>query len=411
MKLNPIRPALAKATSALAVTAAVASLAACSGSSIQQSIEPKTTSVNPLSSKLQFAVGTANIAGQVGLNTLVTLRQTASGYQGTSLLSDAPTITGPSGFTVPAAPDAYNDAGTASISAFIPTNIASPPPTTTFDPDPGGGATGNYLASSYGFFPGVVANSGDTPALQPGGMPFYSSVNTTLGGTTLEYIGGPPAFVPPGHASPQDGTFPSGFAGYTLGFVDFQATPVSGSYALNVVIPTGINTTTGVESYGSLSTSATLNAATVLPAWTTAPSFTSDGTGGGTVATNFPNPGAATEEYIEVVDNGPAACITEGSAPYYYTFKITPGDATVTIPDNLGATKVGGTANDTLCPGDAVTVYGFAVDYPLYSSAFPQSDGNPAPTITTSGQDDVTTSPPSSGMDVEAKHRVQGRRR
>jgi len=238
-------------------------------------------------------------------------------------------------------------------------------------------------------------------------MPFYSSLNSALG-APLEYIGGPPAFVPPGHSSPQDGTFAAGYEGFTLGFVDFQATPVSGTYGLSVVIPTGINSTTGVESYGTLSTTASLTATTVLPAWTTAPSFTTDGTGGGTIATNFATPGAATEEYIELVDTGggSATCITEGSYPYYYTFKVTPGVATVTVPDNLGAAKPGAAANPTLCPGDSVSVYGFAVDYPLYSSAFPQSDGNPAPTITTSGQDDITTSP-ASATAAEAKQRKQ----
>jgi hypothetical protein len=410
MNFNTMKHLSVRTTVAIAAAAISATLAACSGSSIQSSLEPSTTSVSPLTAKLQFAVGTANIAGIVGLNTLVTLRQTASGYAGTSVLSNAPTITGPSGFTVPATIDAYGDAGTNMISAFIPTSITSPPPQTTFDPD-GNGAQGNYLASSYGFFPGVVANSNEAPDLQPGAMPFYSSANANLGGP-LTYIGGPPAFVPPGHSSPQDGTFSSGFVGYGLGFADFQATPVSGSYALNVVIPTGINATTGVESYGSLSATAALSATTVLPAWTTAPSFTSDGTGGGTITTNFATPGASTEEYLELVDTGGGSttCITEGRYPYYYTFKVTPGVATVTVPDNLGAAKPGAAANPTLCSGDAVTVYGFAVDYPLYNSAFPQSNGNPAPAITTSGQDDITTSPPSSGADVEAKQRAQMRR-
>jgi hypothetical protein len=46
-----------------------------------------------------------------------------------------------------------------------------------------------------------------------------------------------------------------------------------------------------------------------------------------------------------------------------------------------------------------VAVYGFAVDYPLYASAFPQSNGKAAPVITTSGQDDVTTSAESTGTE------------
>ena len=387
-----------------AVLAAI-SLAACSGSSVQQSLVPPTkTTVNPVTgTTLQFAVGTANIAGQVGLNTLVTLRQNTGPYVGTSILSNGPTITGPAGFTVPAAPDAYADAGTGHISGFVPTSLASPPPQTTFDPNAGGSVQGNFLASSYGFFPGVVGTSGSTPSLQPGAMPFYSSLNATLGCTgcsgPLQYIGGPPAFVPPGHRSTQDDTFPSGYAGYTLGFVDFQAAPVTGAYTLNIVIPTGINSS-GVESYGSKTAAASLTATTVLPAWTTPPTFVSDGTGGGTVTTNFGGGGGATEEYIEVVNTGPGTCQGSGGAPYYYTFKVTPGTATVTVPDNIGAALTTGTPGHTFCTatddsaatGDAVEVYGFAVDYPLYSSAFPQSNGKAAPAITTSGQDDVTTS-------------------
>jgi hypothetical protein len=355
---------------------------------------------------LEFAVGTANIAGTVGLNTLVTLRQA----NGTSILSNAPTITGPAGFTVPAgAPDAYGDAGTAHISAFIPTSIASPPPQTTFDPDPGGSAQGNYLASSYGFFPGVLANSGSTPDLQPGPMPFYSMVNTVLAGTPLEYIGGPPAFVPPGHTSTQDGTFPGGYPGYTLGFADFQATPVSGAYALNIVIPTGINSS-GVESYGSKAATANLTAGTVLPAWGTAPTFTPDGTGGGTIATNFAGGGGVTEEFVELVNVGPASCQLSGSAPYYYTFEVPLGSATVAVPDSIGAAPIGKAQPHTFCTAaentaaagaataeDGWAIYGFAVDYPLLEAGFPASDGVANPTITTSGQDDITTSPAGAG--------------
>jgi len=41
-----------------------------------------------------------------------------------------------------------------------------------------------------------------------------------------------------------------------------------------------------------------------------------------------------------------------------------------------------------------VTLYGFAVDYSLFSTAYPQSNGVPAPAFTlNAGQADVTTSP------------------
>jgi hypothetical protein len=392
---------------------AILSLAACSGGSIQQSLQPTTTTTNPVSgSTLEFAVGTANVAGTVGLNTLVTLRQTGSNA-GTSVLSNAPTITGPTGFAVPSlanAPDAFGDAGTDLISGTIVTSLASPPPQTTFDPDAGGSAQGNYLASSLGFFPGVVGISGEAPSLAPGPMPFYSANNPTLAGTPLEYIGGPPAFTPPGHTSTQDGTFIGGYAGYTLGFTDFQAKPVSGTYGLNVVIPTGVNQTTGVSSFGSKSATATLAAGTVLPTWLNPPTFTPDGTGGGTITTNFAAGGGVTEEFIELLNVGVAdatgsqignTCEVTGGAPYYYTFEVAPGTATVTVPDNIGAINPGKPQPHTFCTAaengttagqDNWVVYGFAVDYPLLEAGFPASNGVANPTITTNGQDDITTS-------------------
>ena len=44
------------------------------------------------------------------------------------------------------------------------------------------GRRGNYLASSLGFFPGVVANSGLTPSLEPGPLPFYAANNPVARG-------------------------------------------------------------------------------------------------------------------------------------------------------------------------------------------------------------------------------------
>ncbi len=399
----------------------ILALAACSGSSIQSSIEPPTTTTNPITlSTLQFAVGTANIAGTVGLNTVVTLRQNAGSSIGTSVLTNAPTIIGPTGFKVPAlamAPDAYGDAGTGEITGAIATSIATNPPDSTFDPNSGGSPQGNYLASSWGFFPGIVANSGLTPNLQPGPMPFYSMNNATLDGTPIPYIGGPPAFTPPGHTSTQDGTFQSGYPGYTLGITDFQATPVSGTYQLNVVIPTGINSS-GVSSYGTKQATATLSATKVLPSWVNPPTFVPDGTGGGTITTNFAGGGGVTEEFVELVNigaagGGGASCQLTGGAPYYYTFKVPVGAATVTVPDNIGAAPPGKAQPHTLCtaaennaaaPGsgeDNWLVYGFAVDYPELEAGFPASNGVAAPAITTSGQDDITTSATSTGPDDE----------
>jgi hypothetical protein len=391
----------------LCLIAALA-LGACSQQSAQSALEPAYSSCNPLNSTLQFYAGTANVAGVTGLNTLVTLRQNAGANctAGASLLVDAPTITGPAGFTVPAAADAGGDAGTNKISGSIVTSLLTPPAASTFNNT----TTGNGLATSYGFMPSVQQSSLTGPSLQPYALPFYA-------GTKLTYIGGPPAFVPPAdsggtHTSTRDGTFPSGYLGYVLGFVDFQAPPVAGSYGLSVTIPTGQNLQSGNSSYGTETAASSITHVAPLATWAAAPTFVSDGTGGGTITTNFAGGAGLTEEYIELVDMGPGTTASACTAnplvvtyPIYYTFKVAPGTATVTVPDNIGPAQPGKTQGHTLCTaadnggatgpgGDAVTLYGFAVDYSLFSSAFPQSNGNPAPTITlNAGQADVTTSP------------------
>jgi hypothetical protein len=396
-------PLLAFAALLLGFTAS-----SCSGAATQAGLEPAvTTTVNPATqTTLQFAVGSAVIAGKPGLNTLETLRQNSGPNVGTSVLANAPTILGPAGFSVPAAPDAYADAGGASIVGTIQTSITSAPAPTTFNPSSGSA----FIASSYGFLPSAVNNSNVVPNLVPSAMPFYAANNPVLSGTGLTYVGGPPAFVPPGHTSAQDGQFPNGYKGYTLGFADFQATPVSGTYTLSVVVPTGINATTGQSSFATLTAKSALGA-TALPAWTTAPAFVPDGTGGGTITANFGAGGAVTEEYLELVDTGPADCQLAGTAPYYYTFKVSPGQATVMVPDKIGSAPPGTAQPHTLCtsaenttiagtstPGDSYLVYGFAVDYPLFNSAFPQSTGQAAPVIAgASGQADLTSSAATTG--------------
>jgi hypothetical protein len=411
----------------LALTAVL--VVGCSGSSLQSSLEPaQTESVNPITqATLQFEAGTAEIVGQPGLNALVTYRQNAGPHIGASILVNAPTITAPSGFVVPSTPDAGTDAGTNHISGYIPNSVPNEvngtAPVDTFNPS---GAAFDYLASSYGFFPALNTSPNGGTNLTPGPMPFYVANNPVLSGNAapipsqLQYIGGPPAFVPPGHTSTQDGSYNQyqetgqNVAGFTLGVSTFQATPVAGLYNLSVQVPTGTNQQTGVTTYGKKTASSTV-AVRYLPAWFTSPTFVPDGTGGGTITTNFPATGGAaaiTEEYLEFVNIGPSLCQLSGVGPYYYTFKVTAGTATVTVPDNIGAAPPGKAQPHTLCtsaentaaaggtatPGDSWLVYGFAVDYPLQSSAFPASQGQASPTIVGSaGQDDITTSNATTG--------------
>ncbi|MGH7707523.1 MAG: hypothetical protein ACREM6_06295 [Vulcanimicrobiaceae bacterium] len=429
-------PTLNKLHMSMAAAVAAAAIAGCS----QSSQEPKITgTVNPLTqTTLQFAVGTANIAGTVGLNSVETFRQNAGADVGASILANAPTIVGPAGFLVPKQPDAFTDGGTNSITGSLETNIGVAPPQTTFDPpysnDPNSNPLGlNGLASSYGILPATVGNASAKPNLFPYSLPFYTGANPTLSLASTPtlpcyappmgapataqycYVGGPPAFVPKGHTSTQDGTFNGGDPGFVLGFVDFQAVPVAGTYTLNVTVPTALNPSNGQPTFGVKTATSNLGSTTALPAWTTPPTFMSDGTGGGTITTNFAGGGGVTEEYLELVNTSVFTakgapignvCQLSGLAPYYYTFEVPPGTATVTVPDNLGAAPPGKTQPHTLCTaaentnggttpvsGDGYAVYGFAVDYPLIESAFPASQGQTAPTIAgTGGQADVTTS-------------------
>ncbi len=422
----------------LALTAVL--FAGCSGSSIQQSLQPaQNETVNPITqATLQFEAGTAEIVGRPGLNALVTYRQNAGPHIGASILVNSPTITGPAGFVVPSTKDAGGDGGTNHISGSVPTSLTTTPPATTFDPaggivNPVTGDAFYFLASSYGFFPTLPAKPNGTNYLTPAPMPFYVATNAALSANTapipsqLQYIGGPPAFVPPGHTSTQDGSYSQfaqaggqNVAGFALGVATFQATPAAGNYGLNVTVPTATSTTTGVTSFATKTASSTI-ALTFLPAWATAPTFVSDGIGGGTITTNFATGGTATEEYLELVDIGvPGSggapntgftCQKSGKGPYYYTFKVTPGTAAVAVPDNLGGAPPGTALPHTLCTaaentagngastvGDAYLVYGFAIDYPLQSSAFPASQGVAAPAIAgAGGQDDITTSNATTG--------------
>jgi hypothetical protein len=425
------------------IVATSALLAACSGSSVQNSIEPSVTSqTNPVSqSALAFAVGTANIAGNatLGLNAVATLRQTA-GNIGASILVNAPTITGPAGFVVPAAPDAYTDAGTNHISGALITSVVTSPPDTTFDPT-GNSQSGAFgIASSMGIIPAGVINPANTPSLFPYPLPFYAAENAALAAagaalTTsgsaptplqLYYLGGPPAFVAAGHTSTQDGTFTGNPPGYQLGFTDFQAVPTAGAYTLSVAIPTGIDSASGVSSVATKSAASVLHTANVLPAWATAPTFTPDGAGGGTIALNFPGGGAISEEYVELVDLGvtPSGgslswpCQTSGSGPYYYTFRVAAGQPAVAVPDHLGAAAPGTTLGPTVCTAAANTtaegsataaddfaVYGFAVDWPLDAlvAAEIANANSPTPALTgAAGTDDITTSPPSFSATISA---------
>ncbi|MBC5810119.1 MAG: hypothetical protein GIW95_04570, partial [Candidatus Eremiobacteraeota bacterium] len=223
-----------------------------------QSSGPGFTPVNPLTTNvLQFAVGTANIGstGTIGLNTVVTLRQ-PNGLDGTLL--NQPIITGPAGFL-----NTGSATGSCSVASPTTTGVAQPSGAgtdagtnqITGSPQPlpaGSFAICTTLGTSGGAFGFGFQPANSTTAA---GVSFgrYSLPAYTASANQLPYIGGPPQFP-----QARDGTFPSGFQGYPMGFTDFNVPPVLGTYNLNVVIPTGFNSA-NVATFGNLSANGTLN--------------------------------------------------------------------------------------------------------------------------------------------------------
>lgn len=385
----------------LSALVAGALLAGCSGGLATNgaSVSPSVNQQPLAANKLEFAVGTANYQGTTYLNTVVSYRQPNGA---SAVLLDTPTITGPAGFTVPAVGSAGTDAGTSHISGTpqqVPTNPpASPAPATTF------GQSGG--AFSYGFAP---FNSGTTgAALYPGNpglyyQPFYTSTSKKF-----SFYGGPPAFP-----FFNDGTYPAGFLGYSLGFTTFGATPVNGTYTLSVNVPAANAAPV------TATASATLNAAQTvgLPALA---SVASDGSGG---LTGSVTPGAsATETIVYVIDCGPDAtlsqvlpagvtCGTQLAGSYLAaaglsslqsrSFTVGPFSAATnwTLPRNLGPCNTPGCkgASPSIPAGDDYVVMAISFDYGAIEAA-PPINTSQTPNITgPNGQSDLAISAPITG--------------
>lgn len=350
----------------LAALAAAGLLAGCSGalSTNGAAQTPPVQQANLSADKLEFAVGTANFQGTTYLNTVVSFRQPNGA---SAVLVDTPTITGPTGFTVPAVSSAGADAGTNHISATPQTAPtyppAPPPPATTF-----GQAGGAF---SYGFAP---FNAGTTGAPNyPGHPALYAQPFYISPSAKVSFYGGPPAFP-----FFNDGTFPAGFLGYSQGFTMFGATPISGAYTLSVLVPAA-NAQAITDSV-----TANLNAGTVLGLPVVA-GIVEDGSGGlsGTVT-----PGAgATETLVYINDK---------SAGLWYTVGPINGaaPATFTLPSNLAPCTTPGCKGSapSIGTGDTYKVYAVSFDYPAFESAPPNSTSQ-TPTITgTGGQSDLSVS-------------------
>lgn len=356
----------------LAILVAVGVSACTSGNS---AIIPPSSSANLNANTLQFAVGTANINGSTGLNTVVTYRQ-PNGLSGA--LADYPVIVGPNSFVVPSVTSAGADAGTNSISGDIP------PAGSTHTFGTSGGAFG------YGFAPANTSTTGGAN-FSLYSLPLYSI------GTKVVWRAGPPAWP-----NVRDGTFPPGFQGYTMGFVDFSATPVTGTYTLNLRVPTSPSTIATFSTTATLSTTTPLG---VMPVLT----FKPDGLGGGTF-TYGALPAGVTEAFV-VVLNRDGKCYSASGNTSWFTVPLT-GSGTATLPDTIGPT-LNGAPTQTLCTaansaafnaangttgGDRFYFYAVGANYPLFESAYPQSTV-PNPTITGSnGQADITTTARQSGQ-------------
>jgi hypothetical protein len=395
---------------AIAVAAVAALLTGCGGGS-NGGASPTVTQANLTNDKLQLVVGTAfnEADGTTGLNVVATFRQ-SNGLSAVD--ADEPSITGPSGFTVPAGfPGAYgavnNDDGTATISSSPQVNVNQTPTSTTLgtftgvfsyglaplnsdnyeayyvpgDPNayPGNGFTySNYDANGYPFF------------LEPFGPP-ASSDDSSI------FLEGPPA-VP----FFNNGLAASGFAGYSPGFTAFEITPVAGTYTMNIKVPT---TNGASPSFTATATLSTTTSPLTPPVIGSATPTTGGLTGTVTIGAG------AVETLVFITDYRFAINPNTGnpyvSATYYYTVEVTgTGSQTWTLPGTLGPCSGSGCQNgastqtasltlgdptaSTPVPPDDYTVQAISFDYSALEDG-PPGNTSQTPTIAgTSGQADLS---------------------
>lgn len=379
-----------------ATTALGLMLAGCtSGNS---AVEPPFTSIDVAAdSTLQFAVGTANINGTAGLNTVVTFRNKKSGRSATLL--NSPAIAGPASF-VNGAPTgtcsssgaagpggAGTDAGTNKISSTPQALPGTTPVCTTFGQSGGvfgyGFAPANSTTAGAANYPQYSLGAGANNALNAahpdlyGGGAFsytYPQPFFVSAANRLPYLGGPPAYP-----FFLDGFEATGFLGYPAGFTDFAIAPVSGSYVLTVALPAAAS-----AQAVTLTATATLASTALLPLYPT-PSFAA-GPGGSGFVTVTP-PAGVTESLVYVV------AVSDNATTYtrtntFYTMRIAgSGTQTATIPGNLGRMHA-----PSFNAGDTVFVYAVGFDYPAFEAA-PPANVNANPAIAgANGQADITTS-------------------
>jgi hypothetical protein len=414
-------------------------LAGCSGSG---SGPAPVTKVNPLQGKLQLAVGTANIFGDLGgsangsatgLNVVATFRQVA-GQQtvgASETLVNTPTISGP--FALPAGmsavPDPYGAtltaAPTASEVAGKTISGTAQPPAGTYPVTASsfGVSNGVYSSGIEPFNTTVVGGPGALPAGQPVSyapniVPAYDPQYAAGDPNAFVPFGGPPAFDFNGTGrGTRDGLGePATQLGIEEGLDVFQGVvPSTGTYSLNVVVPTQAANL-------NIATTANLSTTALLPAIAPPATVTTDGNGGlSSIPIVFPP--KVTEALVQITDFGPAlssdpnainpaSCNGSDVTPTYYTLHVT-GSGTYKLAAGLGPVGVPSSTNPSICtdaqntayslanvPGftgdagpDQFTVQVIGFDYPAYAASPIDELGNPAPTLTGSnGQADITIS-------------------
>jgi hypothetical protein len=364
-----------KAIAALAASLwLTVALAACTSG--QVGVQPATTVVNPANSTLDFAVGVATLqtsgAPVIGLNVVETFRQ-SNGLSGA--LVDTPKITGPYNFVG----ETVNGGNANYISGTPPGGDCT---ATTF------GCTGG--AFGYGIAPDNLI--GPTQVFAQYSQPLLHDRN---GLNTLFYYGGPPAW-------PQvtNGTYPTGFVGFSPGFLTFDAPPVLGSFDLTLQIPTGLH------SHVDVSKVAQLTSLTPLPVLIPLQPFADpDNPGGLKIDVNVP--AGLSEEWVFVADFGQCyPQTTLGTSQAFFTVRSTqPGLQELTLPPDLGP-RTGQQTTHTICTaadnqaatgnpnatGDRYSIYAAGFDYPAYAAAYPQSNAVSPPITGPNGQADVTLS-------------------
>ena len=297
--------------------------------------------------RLQFAVGTANIYGtSTGLNVVSTMRQP----NGTSSCGvNTPTLTGPFVNTnAPVAADAAAFADPYTTMYFMGSGppqqgagpswpekasgssritgtsqsvhpgtpfcdtVGPPPAGFTQCPPTNGPNTSTFGQSGGVFAMGIapynaVANTAQAYSYEPYPQPMYDNAVTH---PTFVPWGGPPAFDPDGNGmGTRDGLIILGtdsfgfnyFLGVGEGINVFEGvTPGAGTYTLNVIVSYVLSG--GGQGSVTFTTPATMGSTATLPTLT-APFVTPDGTGGGSFTASVP--GGVTEELIQIINYGP----------------------------------------------------------------------------------------------------------